>query len=70
MTSRLRQRFNVSVAEVEAQDTWQTLVLAIACVSNSGAHAGAMIDNAVAFARGQRVDAELVDVQRDIIDGD
>ncbi len=70
LTSRLRQRFNVSVAEVDGLDTWQRLVLGIACVSNNGGHASEMIDNVVAFAKGQRLDAELIDVQREVIDGD
>jgi len=68
LISRLRQKFNVSVAEVDGLDTWQTLVLGITCASNSGGHAGEMIDHAVAFAQGQRLDTELVDIQREVID--
>ena len=34
LKTRIRNRFNVSVAEVEYQDKWQRSVLAIACVSN------------------------------------
>ena len=36
---RLRKEFNVSVAEVDAQDVWQTAVIACTTVSNSGSHA-------------------------------
>ena len=32
---RIRNRFNVAVAEVDKQDLWQVSSLAIACVSNS-----------------------------------
>ena len=70
LTSRLRQRFNLSVAEVGGIDTWQTLVLGLVCVSNNGGHASEMIDNAVAFVRRQRVDADLIDIEREVIDGD
>lgn len=36
---RVRQRFNVSAAEVEHQDLWQRSRLAIACVNTSGREA-------------------------------
>lgn len=36
--SRVRARFNVSVAETEHQDTWQTIVLGVAQVGNDRAH--------------------------------
>ena len=35
---RLRNSFNVSVAEIEAQDQRQLIVLGLAMVSNEGAH--------------------------------
>jgi len=34
LVSRLRQRYNVSVAEVGEQDKWQVAELAIACVGS------------------------------------
>ncbi|MBM3324828.1 MAG: DUF503 domain-containing protein [Calditrichaeota bacterium] len=36
LKERLQQRFNISLAEVDFQDTWQHLRLAAACVSNDG----------------------------------
>ncbi|HUV51676.1 MAG TPA: DUF503 domain-containing protein, partial [Dehalococcoidia bacterium] len=34
ITSQVKSKFNVSVAEVEDQDMWQVATLGITCVSN------------------------------------
>ncbi len=36
LKERLKQRFNISLAEVDYQDQWQHSQLAAACVSNDG----------------------------------
>jgi uncharacterized protein YlxP (DUF503 family) len=36
--TKLRQRFNVAVAEVEFQDKWQRCKLGVITVSNEGSH--------------------------------
>jgi uncharacterized protein YlxP (DUF503 family) len=36
--TKLRQRFNVAVAEVEFQDKWQRCKLGVSTVSNEGSH--------------------------------
>lgn len=36
LKDRIRSRFNVAVADVGGQDSWQTAVLAVAAVSNDG----------------------------------
>jgi uncharacterized protein YlxP (DUF503 family) len=61
LTSRLRNRFNVSAAEVEEQDVWQTAVLGLAYVSNQTDHARRVLESALRYVEGSRVDAELVD---------
>ena len=65
--SRLRQRFNLSVAEVEGQDRWQILVVGMACVSNHHQHVNEMLDAAIAFVHGLHLDAELVEVERETV---
>jgi uncharacterized protein YlxP (DUF503 family) len=69
LIERLRQRFNLAVAEVDALDRHQTLVIGLTCISNEAAHVSETIDNALRFVQGQHVDAELIDVQREIING-
>ncbi|MCX5729024.1 MAG: DUF503 domain-containing protein [Nitrospirae bacterium] len=36
LKDRLREKFNLSVAEVDGQDLWQKAVLGLACVANEG----------------------------------
>ncbi|HET8579713.1 MAG TPA: DUF503 domain-containing protein, partial [Nitrospiraceae bacterium] len=38
LKDRLRDKFNVSIAEVGDQDLWQKAVLGIACVANESAY--------------------------------
>jgi uncharacterized protein YlxP (DUF503 family) len=38
LTASIRQRFNVSVAEVDHQDLWQRATLGVASVSGQGYH--------------------------------
>lgn len=49
IVQRIQARFNVSIAEVDAQDKWQYAVLGICCVSNSSAHANSMMSKVVNF---------------------
>ncbi|MBI3911867.1 MAG: DUF503 domain-containing protein [Armatimonadetes bacterium] len=42
----IRQRFNVSVAEVGEQDTWRRAVLGIACISNDQAFTNQVLSKA------------------------
>jgi hypothetical protein len=44
---RLRDRFNVSVAEVGEQDLWQKAVLGIACVANDRTYVNRVLDQAL-----------------------
>lgn len=55
LKDRLRQKFNLSVAEVDAQDLWQKAVLALACVANDGRHVNQVLDQALNLIKGQPV---------------
>ena len=70
LITRLRQKFNLSVAEVGAIDRHQSLVIGMTCVSKDASYAADLIDAAVRFVEGQHLDFELVDVERDLLDGD
>ena len=47
MLAKLHNTFNVSAAEVDYQDKWQSAVVAIAVVSNSTTHANQVIQNTI-----------------------
>ena len=64
LTAKIRNRFNVSVAEVEAQDVHQTIVLGIACVSETASFADGVIDKVVAFIEAN-TEAEITDIRRE-----
>lgn len=51
LKDRLRNKFNVSVAEVGEQELWQKAVLGIACVANEGAYVNKVLDQAINLIR-------------------
>lgn len=66
VTTRLRSKFNVAVAEVDDNDRWQIATLGVTCVSNDARHAREMLDNVLAFVQRQRLDAELLDSEIEV----
>jgi uncharacterized protein YlxP (DUF503 family) len=60
IVDRIRNRFNVSIAEIEALDNRQMAVLGMAMVSNATAHVRGTFDEIVQMLRGHPV-AEFID---------
>jgi uncharacterized protein YlxP (DUF503 family) len=48
---RLRSQFNVSVAEVDAHDVWQTAVLGVAAVGVDRAYVEGLLDSVISLVR-------------------
>lgn len=69
LSDRIRNRFNMAVAEVDDTDMRQRLTLGVCCVSNHRGHADAMLSGLINFIEESRLDAELLDVQTEIISG-
>ena len=44
LTTRLRNRFNISVAEIGENDLWQKAILGIACVANDTGRVNQILD--------------------------
>jgi uncharacterized protein YlxP (DUF503 family) len=65
LISRLRQRFNVSVAEVGEQDKWQTSLIAIACVSADGVKAHQLTEQVLHFIENDG-NVEVIRISRQI----
>ena len=63
LMARVRNRFNVSIAEVDHQDAWQTATLGIACVSTDAAYAHGLLTKVVRAISGYRLDAEIRDFE-------
>ena len=64
--SRLRHRYNVSVAEVDAQDLWQIAVLGIACVSNHNQQVSEILSQIISFVVRNYPELELVDHEMEV----
>jgi uncharacterized protein YlxP (DUF503 family) len=62
---RLRNEFNVSVAEVDAQDNRQLIVLGLAMVGNEHKHVRTTLEQIVAALRGHPV-AEFLDHELEV----
>ncbi|MDQ5854273.1 MAG: DUF503 domain-containing protein [Chloroflexota bacterium] len=57
--ARLRNEFNVSVAEVAEQDRWQLAVIGVACVSADTAYAQGQLQAVVNWLAENRPDLEV-----------
>ncbi len=66
LEQRIRNRFNVSIAEVEHQDLWQRARLAVVSVNTDHAHLEATLAS-VAGEAGRARDALLVDSQTEFL---
>ena len=70
LSARLRGRYNVSIAEVEAQDARQQAVLGLSCINTSASQAQETVDSAIRFIESEIVGrAEVVDVQTEVLSG-
>jgi uncharacterized protein YlxP (DUF503 family) len=59
IVQKIRNRFNVSVAEVADLDRWQTLAIGVTCASNSSRHANEIMSKIVDFAEDHNAGAVL-----------
>ena len=60
LKDRIRHKFNVSVAEIDAQDVWQSAMLAVACVNSDKRLVNSILSKIVNLVDTQRT-VELVD---------
>jgi uncharacterized protein YlxP (DUF503 family) len=65
ITQRVRNRFNVSVAEVGGQDTWQIAVLGLAVAANEAPAARRKLEQAIDFIADLHL-AEVIDQEVEI----
>jgi uncharacterized protein YlxP (DUF503 family) len=67
ITSRVRHKFNVAVAEVDDNDVWQLATIGICCVSNNRRHTNQVLSKVVDFVVNGRFDVEILDYEIEII---
>ena len=66
LKEKVRQRFEVAVAEVDHHDIWQRATLAVACVSHDSRHANEVVSKAVNFIE-DHLDGYVTDVSVEIV---
>ncbi len=67
LMARVRNQFEVAIAEVAEQDRWQLAVLGVSCVSNSSQHAGEVLDRVLRFIEETRPDLLVSDTESEMI---
>lgn len=67
LLARLHKEFNISAAEIDHHDNWQSAAIALACVANDAAHAERVLNNAVQWIENNRPDLQVVDWQIEIL---
>ena len=65
--AKVRNKYNVSIAEVDANDVWQSAVIGIACVSNDATRAHRLLIKIVEMIGNSRFDAEVAEYQIEML---
>lgn len=63
---RLRNKFNISIAEIDHQNLWQRATLGIAMVSNGNQHVSQALDKILGFIDDQD-HSQVIDYQIEIL---
>ena len=66
LTDRVRKRFNVSVAEVDDRDLWQSSILAVSHVNTDRREADSTLSSILNLLDGEN-DLQVVDVQTEFL---
>jgi uncharacterized protein len=67
LTARLKNKFNVSVAEVEDNDLWQLATIGICFVSNDKRFTNEVLSKAVEMVVNSQGDFEFLDYEIEIL---
>ena len=65
--ARIRNQFNVSVAEVDDHDLWQLATIGICCVSNDKRYTNQVLSKIVDFIAGSRFEVEILSHEIEIL---
>jgi uncharacterized protein YlxP (DUF503 family) len=67
LMARVRNSFEVAIAEVEEQDLWQIAKLGVSCVSNSSQHANEVLGRVQRYIEETRPDLIISNVETELI---
>lgn len=66
ITERIAHKFNISIAEVDDLDIHQSIIIGMACVSNSRQIAEQILDNVLKYME-EITEAEILDIDIEVI---
>jgi uncharacterized protein YlxP (DUF503 family) len=66
LKDRLRNNFNVSIAEIDEMDKWQKAVLGVVTISNDKKHLSGYLDGIMNFIEDERT-IEVLDYSTEIL---
>ena len=69
LCTRVRNKFNVSIAEVDDNQRWQITTLGISYISTEARHANQVLSRVVDYIKDLRMDLELVDYSIETMSG-
>ena len=69
MTARIRNKFNVAVAEMGDDRQWRYLTIGVCSLSNDSSHANQILSHVVSYVEESRGDFELLDYSTEMIPG-
>ncbi|MBO0777670.1 MAG: DUF503 domain-containing protein [Ktedonobacteraceae bacterium] len=67
LTARVRNKFEVAIAEVDHSESWQLTTLGMSCVSNSSQHADEILRHVQHYIEEIRPDLQISQVDTEII---
>jgi len=67
ITSQLRNRFNVAVAEVDDNELWQLATLGVCCLSNDKRYTNEVLSKVAASIANGRFDVEMLGYEIEIL---
>ena len=67
ITSRVKNKFNVAVAEVDDHDLWQLATIGVCYISNNKRHTNEVLSKVVDFVVSSRFEVEMLDYEIEIL---
>jgi uncharacterized protein YlxP (DUF503 family) len=67
ITTRVRSKFQVAIAEVDDNDRWQLATIGVCCVSNDSRQTNEVLSRVVSFINEGRFDIEILDHEIEIL---
>ncbi len=65
--ARVRNQFELAIAEVDENDRWQIAKLGVSCVSNSSQHAGNILERVQRYIEETRPDIVISHIETELI---